>query len=541
MKGKQDFFYEVTMRIASHLEVDQALRQLFLYLREYVPCDRMEMNYLDEDTGEMRLLAWAEEQNGEIQTRKSETLFVLPPDVLRSLYKPSLPKGFAVVDIVKAQDVKRHHLPHPIFEKITKHLEQTNNLVVRLAIGERPLGILIISAHPPARYTRKHAALLRSVITPLAIAFSNARRYEDLLRVKNRLDEDNRMISRELEELSGSTLIGADGGLRVVMEMAKQVSPLSSPVLLIGETGTGKEVFAHAIHGMSPRNDKPFVRVQCGAIPETLLDSELFGHEKGAFTGALATRYGRFERAHGGTIFLDEIGELTPESQVKLLRVLQEKEFERVGGSETIHADVRVIVATHRDLPTMVREGRFREDLYFRLNVFPMTIPPLRHRKEDIPVLVLYFMERKCRELNLRRPAPPSNDTITRLQAYNWPGNVRELQNVIERALITADQGPLAFPEFLAATTTPVLNTPTKSAQEPDALFPVLDQVFADHIRVAMLRSYGRIQGSGGAAELLGLQPNTLRARMRKLGIAYGRTATCRTQSEKPVERTKTS
>lgn len=254
-----------------------------------------------------------------------------------------------------------------------------------------------------------------------------------------------------------------------------------------------------------------------------MLDSELFGHEKGAFTGATTQRCGRFERAHQGTIFIDEIGELSPEAQVKLLRVLQEKEFERVGGSETLHADVRVITATHRDLQERVRQGRFREDLYFRLNVFPLTIPPLRQRREDIPALLQYLLNKKCRELNLPMPPAPDSETMARLQAYLWPGNVRELQNVVERALITSRGEQLRFPDLGSA---PAAASPTPVTTSAPAFLPTLDVAMAEHIRKAMHAARGKIQGADGAAALLGIQPNTLRARMRKLAIAYGRSAT---------------
>jgi len=359
----------------------------------------------------------------------------------------------------------------------------------------------------------------------LSVAFSNARRYEDLLRLKEHLADENRTLSQNLNAASDAMLIGEFGGLRHVMELVRRVAPLSSPVLLLGETGTGKEVLAHALHAMSPRRDKPFVRVQCGAIPEALLDSELFGHEKGAFTGATSLRYGRFERANEGTIFLDEIGELTLDAQVKLLRVLQEKEFERVGGSETLRADVRVIAATHRDLPERVRQGRFREDLFFRLNVFPLTIPPLRQRTEDIPMLVRHFIDIKCRELNLPSPPPLDTETLNHLNGYAWPGNVRELQNVVERAIITSRGGPLAFPNLDSAR--PPTQTKASADVPPpqETVVATLDAVAAAHIRKAMRAARGKIQGTGGAAELLGLEPNTLRARMRKLGIPYGRTS----------------
>ncbi len=255
-------------------------------------------------------------------------------------------------------------------------LRDCSLITLPLIIEGETIGGMGISARGPNRFTTEHAKLLGIIKEPIALAMSNARRYQELVKLKNLLAEDNRALSRELEQVAGTQVVGAEFGLRGVMEMVRLVAQSNSPVLLLGDTGTGKEVIANAIHLTSSRRDGSMIRVQCGAIPETLLDSELFGHEKGAFTGAFERKRGRFERAENGTIFLDEIAELTPEAQVKLLRVLQEKEFERVGGTETIAANVRVIAATHRNLEERVREGRFREDLWFRLNVFPIHIPP---------------------------------------------------------------------------------------------------------------------------------------------------------------------
>jgi transcriptional regulator with GAF, ATPase, and Fis domain len=293
------------------------------------------------------------------------------------------------------------------------------------------------------------------------------------------------------------------------------VAPSNSPALLLGETGTGKEVIANAIHMASPRSKGPMISMPCGAIPETLLDSELFGHEKGAFTGASERKRGRFERADGGTLFLDEIGELSPEAQVKLLRVLQERCFERVGGAETIEVDVRVIAATHRDLDKMVREMKFREDLWYRLNVLPIRIPPLRLRREDIPSLVQYFVERKAREMNLLRVPRISSHDLERLKAYDWPGNVRELQNIVERALILSRGDSLRFPDLASS-------RPDSEGQETAAASGAprtMDEAVADHIRSVLDRVGWQVAGSGGAAELLDMNPSTLRFRMKKLGI----------------------
>jgi transcriptional regulator with GAF, ATPase, and Fis domain len=332
------------------------------------------------------------------------------------------------------------------------------------------------------------------------------------------LADDNRYLQQEIHRLTGDEIVGANFGLKHVMEMVRHVAALDSPVLLLGETGTGKDVIANAIHDLSPRREGPFIAVNCGAIPENLLDSELFGHEKGAFTGALSQKRGRFERANTGTIFLDEIGELPPQAQVRLLRVLQQKEIERVGGTNTIAVDIRVIAATNRNLEEMVKDGKFREDLWFRLNVFPVWIPPLRERTSDIPALVQHFIHLKAKELKLPTIPIVAPGAIDPLMEYHWPGNVRELQNVVERALILHPNGPLNF-EHLNL-------TPQQSASDVVETFNIpdnLDDVIAWHIRRILKKTAGKVHGPDGAAELLGVNPSTLRHRMRKLGIAYGR------------------
>jgi len=288
---------------------------------------------------------------------------------------------------------------------------------------------------------------------------------------------------------------------------------------MLGETGTGKEVIANAIHMASPRRDGPMIRMQCGAIPETLLDSELFGHEKGAFTGASERKRGRFERANGGTLFLDEIGELSPDAQVKLLRVLQEKQFERIGGTKTISTDTRVIAATHRDLEQMVQDGRFREDLWYRLNILPIRIPPLRLRRDDIPSMAHYFVQRKAREMNLEITPQIGEHTMERLKQYDWPGNVRELQNIVERALILSHGSVLSIP-----TLAPLQSRPQQNAVTDATTIQTMDQTIADHIRRTLEHTGGRVAGSDGAAEILQMNPSTLRFRMKRLGIGQSRT-----------------
>jgi transcriptional regulator with GAF, ATPase, and Fis domain len=290
------------------------------------------------------------------------------------------------------------------------------------------------------------------------------------------------------------------------------VAATDASVLILGETGTGKELVARAVHDLSPRKTKPLVKVNCGAIPVSLIESELFGHEKGAFTGATGRREGRFATADGGTIFLDEVGEIPPDLQVKLLRVLQEGEFETVGGDRTRSVDVRVIAATNRDLEAMIREGKFRQDLYYRLNVFPLKVPPLRERGDDVEILARAFSERFSARLG-RALTPLTAEDLARLRRYEWPGNVRELQNVIERAVITARDGRVnldrALPEPAAAPSGPprILTAAELEALERRS------------IEAALEEAGGKVSGAGGAAERLGIPASTLSSRMKALGL----------------------
>ncbi|MCB9377431.1 MAG: sigma 54-interacting transcriptional regulator [Holophagales bacterium] len=320
------------------------------------------------------------------------------------------------------------------------------------------------------------------------------------------------------EEFGGDEIVGSSSALLRVMTQIDRVAPTPSTVLLTGETGTGKELLARAIHARSPRREGPLVRINCAAVPASLIESELFGHERGAFTGALAARAGRFEVARGGTLFLDEVGDLPQEVQIKLLRVLQEREFERVGSNRPIRADVRVVAATHRDLERSVEERRFRSDLYFRLNVFPIRVPPLRERREDVPLLTWAFVERLQGSIGKRILRIRDRD-LDALRAYDWPGNVRELQNVVERALILSPGETLAIAEAFhpSPTAGPAGSSATADAGDR------FDELARRHIGAVIDDCGGKISGPGGAAERLGLHPNTLRSRMKKLGIGRSR------------------
>ncbi len=315
-------------------------------------------------------------------------------------------------------------------------------------------------------------------------------------------------------------IIGNSLSLKRVMLQAAQVAATDTTVLIIGETGTGKELIAQAIHSFSPRRDRPLVKVNCAVLPANLIESELFGHEKGAFTGAAARRIGRFELAHGATIFLDEIGELPLELQAKLLRVLHEGEFERLGSSRTIKVDVRVIAATNQDLKEEVRRGRFRDDLYYRLNVFPVRMPPLRERQEDIPLLTNFFVEQISQRLG-RRIEKISCQEMEAMERYHWPGNVRELRNVIECAAILTPGDRLWLSEGMPLNQLAEARAETRGAVETvgKVRWARLEEVERDYILQVLEQTYWRIEGEHGAAAILGLNPGTLRSRMKKLGI----------------------
>ena len=338
------------------------------------------------------------------------------------------------------------------------------------------------------------------------IAVPNALEYEETKRLKEQLLVENRLLQDEIiERANYKEIIGSSASLQNVLAIIEKVASTDSTVLLTGETGTGKELVAHAIHRRSPRSGRALIKVNCAALPAELIASELFGHEKGAFTGAMQQRIGRFEAASGGTIFLDEIGELRPEMQIALLRVLQEKEFERVGGNKPIRTDVRVIAATNKDLQREVAEGRFRIDLYYRLAVFPIHVPPLRERTDDIPILVEYLTMRLAARMG-KRIRQIERQSLEAMQAYAWPGNVRELQNIIERCVILADGEVLRLePGMLVTETLPA--TLGKSSQMKAKI-------------EAMLReTRGRVAGPGGAAARLGVPVSTLESRIRALNI----------------------
>jgi len=426
-------------------------------------------------------------------------------------------------EVVRRGDLKREQQSAGEKSLVTEGI-QSYCVVPLIAMG-KSIGTFAVWSEAPNRYTESDAELLTEVANQIALAIANMQSYEEIASLKARLEKENVYLQEEIRtEHNFEEIIGDSPPLRALLRRVDQVALTDSTVLIYGETGTGKELIARAIHDRSNRKNRPLVKVNCSAISAGLVESELFGHVKGAFTGAFERRIGRFELADGGTIFLDEVGELPLDTQVKLLRVLQEREFEPVGSNRSIHVDVRIICATNRNLEESIRTGTFRSDLYYRLNVFPLEVPPLRERSSDIDQLAKFFVSRYARNLG-KKITGISEATTQKLLSYSWPGNVRELQNVIERALILCT-GPILDLEndLTSISASPVPREPASEVatvlQRADqSSLKTLHEIERAHILAVLQQTHGVIEGPNGAAKTLGLHPNTLRHRMEKLGI----------------------
>ena len=504
---------EITLRLYQSLRIEEALFQVLCYLKDYIPMDNLHAGVYNKETGDIRYLASATDKKGELidetirisQEAVGEVNANLSPGRAILLNAPL--KTRVIRDLIQGQiampENRQIYDPGSVFSAMTLMLD----------LGEPLYGLCTMVTAEHKKYAKSHQHLYQSLARPLTGAILNLLHHRQILSRNEQLEQNNQELKHRLGFSDSIQIIGADSGLKSEMIRASQVAATDTPVLITGETGTGKEVMAHAIHRMSTRRDGPMLCVNCGAIPETLVDSELFGHEKGAFTGADKKKRGYFEQANGGTVFLDEIGELTASVQVKLLRVLQEKTFHRLGGHHPIGIDIRIIAATHRNLPALIADRLFREDLWFRLNVFPIHIPPLKKRPEDIPNLVDYLMARKAREMHLAFIPRLEDGAIENLTGYHWPGNIRELDNLIERSLITCNGKPLNFPELKRA------NMVTEISIKETGPSPSLDEVIIRHILSALKKTGGKIAGRHGAANLLGLNPSTLRGKIRKYNI----------------------
>jgi formate hydrogenlyase transcriptional activator len=505
---------EINNAIITHLTRDALLHSVSETLGRIIPFDRAAFTLYNPATETFRYLA----MEGP-----------LPSDYFRAGQEFHRSETMAGVVFDRQRPILRRDLEqeqqYPNDRRLVAEGVKTDCLVP-LIVGGRSIGTLNIASRTAEQYTEADLQLLQELGNQVALAVENMQSYEEIAALKARLEKENVYLQEEIRtEHNFEEIVGSSPVLLAVLRQLEQVAHTDSTVLICGETGTGKELIARAIHARSPRRNRPLVRVNCSAISAGLVESELFGHMKGAFTGAIERRIGRFELADGGTIFLDEVGELPLESQVKLLRVLQEQEFEPVGSSRPLRVDVRVIAATNRHLPDAVQAGTFRADLFYRLNVFPLQLPPLRDRRADIPQLAMFFLSYYARKLG--KPMEGiSRDARDRLQRYDWPGNVRELQNVIERAVILSPSPMLgAEPELvptLVSDALPRTSGPAdlrEGAAPRSPAFRTMKEFEREHILEALRQTAGVVEGPRGAAKLLNLHPNTLRHRMDKLGI----------------------
>ena len=490
---------DVNNAIISNLTEDALLRAISEALGRVVPFDRAALTLYDPGTDSLRILALS----GRLPPRSYPVGVALDRkdshvgwvfEHRRTLLRRNL-------------ETERQFSPeHRLYDEGVRSL-----CTAPMVLGDRCIGTLTLGSTTANQFTEVEELFLRDVSNQLALALSNMRSFEEIAALKARLQAENLYLQEEIRgEYNFSEIVGQSAALREVLAQVDQVAPIDSTVLITGETGSGKELVARAIHDRSPRKDRSLVKVNCGAISAGLVESELFGHVKGAFTGALASRDGRFKLADAGTIFLDEVAELPLEAQVKLLRVLQEQEFEPVGSSKTVKVDVRVIAATNRDLAAAVAAGKFRGDLFYRLNVVPIHVPPLRERTGDVELLVQFFVQKFAKKFDrpVRKIAP---ETMARLTTYSWPGNIRELQNVVERAVV------LARGEVL--TVTPDIAAPAPSPSVPPTEGDTLDDVERRHIESILRQKNWTIEGDRGAARVLNMHPNTLRSRIKKLGL----------------------
>jgi formate hydrogenlyase transcriptional activator len=489
----------VAQALVSHRELSGLLHELADRLHPVVDFDFLALVLHEPVTDTMRL-------------HVLETVEPVPPGTVIALRLDDDPAGWV------------WQTQQPLITSRLEELERWPRLLERvkpygvqsycwlpLTTSRQRLGTLVFTCKQPSAYDPADVDFLQQVANQVAVAVENTLAFQEIEALKDKLAKENAYLEEEARaEHNFGDVVGDSAPLRRALTQVETVAPTGSTVLIRGETGTGKELIARALHELSPRKGRTFVKLNCAAIPTGLLESELFGHEKGAFTGAVSQKVGRFELAHQGTLFLDEVGDIPLELQPKLLRVLQEQEFERLGGTRTIKVDVRLVAATHRDLAKMVADGCFREDLYYRLNVFPVVLPPLRDRPDDIPRLVRHFTQQFARRMGRRIETIPSA-VMDALVRYPWPGNVRELQNVIERAVILSTGPSLQVPPG---------DLPSAATQAAAPPAVSLADAEREHILGVLRETGGVLGGQEGAAARLGMKRSTLYKKMKKLGIS---------------------
>ena len=501
-RDRSQLLLEITHTLVSNLNLRELLSAISACLRRVVPHDAAGLALYDQSISKLRLTA--------MDFPEHEGVFVA--DEIVELDGTDAGRAFTTrLPVITGSA--------PASDSVWKRSGLKSGVRVPLISHDRVLGILGVGRLSEDSFTQEEIDLLTAVGEQVAIAVENALAYQKIDALKNKLQEEKLYLQEEIRsEYNFEEIIGTSQALKRALADVQTVAPTDSTVLIFGETGTGKELIARALHNLSGRREHPLVKVNCAAIPTGLLESEMFGHERGAFTGAIDQRKGRFELAHRGTIFLDEVEEIPLELQPKLLRVLQEHEFERLGSGKTIRVDVRVLAATNADLAQMVAEKKFRSDLYYRLNVFPITLPPLRERAEDISLLVHFFAQKFAQQMKKPIKTIPT-ETITRLTSYGWPGNIRELQNLIERAVILSRGSALEVP--LTELKRPGNGDLVNQLQGPT----MLEEVEREHILKVLRETGWVIGGPAGAATRLGLNRTTLNNRMRKLGITRPRPA----------------
>ena len=490
---------EINNHIVSKLDINELFRSASASIRTYFRNDFTGFWLIDRQSNQLQcvVLDFPSGKGSLVAVLKSE-LSDTDHEKLRA----------HTLELLSVEEIK--NLPAGIVERL-KAESISSMAIAPMSTASGPLGVITMGSRQPNNFRHEDLDLLSQISTQIALAVDNAIAYGRVTEARDRLEEERLYLESEIRaEHNFEDIVGKSAALRKVLDQVAIVAPTGSTVLLHGETGTGKELFARAIHNISPRRERTFVRLNCAAIPSGLVESELFGHEKGAFTGALMQKKGRFELADQGTLFLDEIGDISLDLQPKLLRALQEHEFERLGSTRTIRVNVRLIAATHRDLQTMIRNNQFREDLFYRLNVCPIEIPPLRQRREDIPLLVHYFVLRHSRQMQKRVKSVPKQAMETLVNA-DWPGNIRQLENFIERCVIFTQGDEL---NVLSAELKKPPVRPVASAT------PNFEQAERQVIIDALMAASGRIAGKGGAAERLGLKRTTLQNKMNKLNIS---------------------
>jgi len=502
-----ELLLELTNQVVSNLELRDLLRAVVSSTRRVMGCDGVGITLPDSDNTHLRIYALDFPLKDE--SVQEEGIIPVDDDVSGVVFRTG---KLWCGSVQEARQLGMRDSGHP---------EVGTVCVLPLVSRGRVLGIFGVIKYEDNAFAGDDIEFLSQIGNQVAIAVENALAFGEIRELRDQLAKEKLYLEDEIRtEMNFSQIIGNSSSLRRVLKHVETVAPTDSTALIYGETGTGKELVARAIHDLSPRRSKPFVKLNCAAIPTGLLESELFGHEKGAFTGAIAQRIGRFEVANGGTIFLDEIGEVPLELQTKLLRVLQEREFERLGSSRTLRTDARLIAATNRDLEAMVSEQKFRSDLFFRLNVFPIHVPPLRERQGDIPLLVRHFTQQFSRRMNKMIETIPS-EAMDALCRYHWPGNIRELQNVIERAVILSS-GPVLrvdVTDLKFSKADPTAEKFTSLHAGNGTLHNVLEETERQQILKALKQSNWIVAGPNGAATHLGMKRSTLQQRIQKLGI----------------------